>query len=102
MHASTDNACCSGRILSPPAVHSASWVHVAFYCLDSSWNLNSYSACYVVLGGRLMPVGEYARPRLLGLLLKRRAQMESLCTTAAGDGNGDGITGTELRALNNK
>jgi hypothetical protein len=25
--------------------------------------------------------------------------MESLCTTAAGDGNGDGITGTELRAL---
>jgi hypothetical protein len=25
--------------------------------------------------------------------------MESLCTKAAGDGNGDGITGTELRAL---
>jgi hypothetical protein len=25
--------------------------------------------------------------------------MESICTTAAGDGNGDGITGTELRAL---
>jgi hypothetical protein len=32
-------------------------------------------------------------------LLSYVQEKESLCTTAAGDGNGDGITGTELRAL---
>jgi len=55
----------------------------------------SLSACYVILGGRLIPVGEYARPRLLGLLHKRRTQIWNHFVQRRPGTE----MGTELRAL---